>query len=694
MEIGSLFYTVEVQGIEKVGHQLKNLGSSIADIGSSLMSGISTPILEFFGHGIELASDINEAMNVVNTVFGKSGKEVTKWADNLLESFGLTEKQALNYVGAMGAMLESSGLSTEASKDMSKSLVELTGDMASFYNLKHDEVWEKLRAGIMGETEPLKSLGINMSVANMEAFALSRGINKSWNEMSQAEQVALRYDYIMEKTANAQGDFAKTSDSFANKLRTLRGRLDTLAESIGNLLLPAFESIVNTLDNLLRYAMENIPYLDKIILAFGLLAAAIGPVILAIGGLTIGAGLLITSITTIAGLIASVVSGLGLLLIPIGLVSAGFVAFGAILATIGIGELINKFGSLKGIMEAIQMFIQETLVPAFQYLASGEGLEKVQHVSDGTRNKLESVRNVMVAIKDFITGSLVPALVYLATGQGLEKVQGASDNTKKVLETLRQKLVAIRDYITGTLVPALVYLATGNGLDKVADHGTDLKKNLEELRQTFIDIKNYIMNTLAPALVYLATGKGLNKVEGASDDTKESLKKTRKALENLWKQVEDFDSSGMVSDLNELVSGINDVISAAKKAYNWIKKLMNLNPGVQIGKAAGKAAEAIKGNAMGVRNTSKGEWSLVGERGMELMYIPKGASIYNNSETRGMLNTSRPSTTARTPISTSSSEQMVFNGDIIIDAKSVEDFNNVVDFFKNVNKEVKLRYST
>ena len=83
--------------------------------------------------------------------------------------------------------------------------------------LKHDEVWEKLRAGIMGETEPLKSLGINMSVANMEAFALSKGIKKSWSEMSQAKQVALRYDYIMEQTANSQGDFAKTSDSLANK---------------------------------------------------------------------------------------------------------------------------------------------------------------------------------------------------------------------------------------------------------------------------------------------------------------------------------------------------------------------------------------------------------------------------------------------------------------------------------------------
>jgi len=154
MEIGSLYYSISAEGIDKVGQQIKNLGSSITSIGTALSEHVSKPILDFFGHGIELASDISESMNVVNTVFGKSGKEVTKWADNLLESFGLTEKQALEYVGTMGSMLESSGLSAEATKNMSKSLVELTGDMASFHNMPHEEVWEKLRAGIMGKVLP------------------------------------------------------------------------------------------------------------------------------------------------------------------------------------------------------------------------------------------------------------------------------------------------------------------------------------------------------------------------------------------------------------------------------------------------------------------------------------------------------------------------------------------------------------
>jgi murein DD-endopeptidase MepM/ murein hydrolase activator NlpD len=135
-------------------------------------------------------------------------------------------------------MTKSMGLTDGQTLEMSQGLAGLTGDMSSFYNLDHDEAFDKIRAGISGETEPLKQLGINMSVANLEAYALSQGITTSYDAMSEAEKVTLRYNYLMQATADAQGDFSKTSGSLANQIRIAQLQVTNLASSVGTALLP------------------------------------------------------------------------------------------------------------------------------------------------------------------------------------------------------------------------------------------------------------------------------------------------------------------------------------------------------------------------------------------------------------------------------------------------------------------------
>jgi hypothetical protein len=117
---------------------------------------------------------------------------------------------------------------------MSTDLAGLAADMASFYNLDFDTAFQKIRSGISGETEPLKQLGINMSVVNLEAFALSKGITKAFNDMSQGEQTMLRYQYIMQATSDAQGDFARTSDGYANSMRTLETNVERIKTALGS----------------------------------------------------------------------------------------------------------------------------------------------------------------------------------------------------------------------------------------------------------------------------------------------------------------------------------------------------------------------------------------------------------------------------------------------------------------------------
>lgn len=154
----------------------------------------------------------------------------------------------------MGAMLKSMGLTTDSALNMSQKITELAGDLASFYNLDVDDAFTKIRSGISGETEPLKQLGINMSVANLEAYAMSKGITTAYQKMSQADQALLRYNYLLSVTADAQGDFSRTSDSWANQVKVLSLNFDSLKSNIGQLLITAFTPLLRQLNTLIEYA--------------------------------------------------------------------------------------------------------------------------------------------------------------------------------------------------------------------------------------------------------------------------------------------------------------------------------------------------------------------------------------------------------------------------------------------------------
>lgn len=196
------------------------------------------------GRGVKLASDLQEVQNVVDVTFAKNAKQINDWSKTALESFGLSELSAKRYSSTLGAMMKSSGVADKELIKMSKDMTQLAGDFASFYNLDTDMAFDKIRAGISGETEPLKQIGINMSVANLEAYALSKGIKKAYKEMTQAEQVSLRYSYLMKVSADAQGDFTRTQSGFANQTRLAKEKIDQLLISIGEKLLPQLTPLI------------------------------------------------------------------------------------------------------------------------------------------------------------------------------------------------------------------------------------------------------------------------------------------------------------------------------------------------------------------------------------------------------------------------------------------------------------------
>ena len=251
------------------------VSTTAAKIAKAIGSAFVTKQVIAFGKAaIGVASDLNEVQNVVDTTFGDGSVKIDEWAKNAAEAFGESELQAKQFTSTLGAMFKSMGVGQADMEEMSMSLAGLAGDMASFYNLDPTEAFEKLRSGISGETEPLKQLGINMSVVNLEAFAMSEGITKSYQEMTQAEQATLRYQYIMSATADAQGDFANTSDSLANQQRILQLEIQTLAAEIGNDLMPIAQGAIEIARNGVEWVTEHKDALEKLTVAVG--AAATG----------------------------------------------------------------------------------------------------------------------------------------------------------------------------------------------------------------------------------------------------------------------------------------------------------------------------------------------------------------------------------------------------------------------------------
>jgi len=242
--------SVDNSGLEKGVNSLEGVAKEGLKVftGAIVATGVAMAGVGYKALG--LASDLAEVQNVVDVTFGENASKINDWAKAADTAFGMSELQAKQFNGTMGAMLKSMGLTGDEVLNLSENMTGLAGDFASFYNLDAQDAFEKIRSGISGETEPLKQLGINMSVANLEAFALTQGMSKQYKEMSQSEQTLLRYNYLMSVSADAQGDFTRTQDSFANQLRIAKLNVQELGATLGNMLLPVAQETVKSFNGI------------------------------------------------------------------------------------------------------------------------------------------------------------------------------------------------------------------------------------------------------------------------------------------------------------------------------------------------------------------------------------------------------------------------------------------------------------
>ena len=247
---------MDTRGIEQGGRQveknLSSIGNMAKKIGGIIAAAFAVQKVVSFGKEcLELGSDLQEVQNVVDSVFATMSDKVDEFAKNAAVSAGLSETMAKRYAGTFGAMAKSFGFTESSALDMATALTQLSGDVASFYNISQDEAYTKLKSVFTGETESLKELGVVMTQTALDEYAMAKGFGKTTSAMTEQEKVALRYRFVMDQLSTASGDFIRTSDGWANQVRILKLQIDSLKATIGQGLINLFTPVIKVINLLL-----------------------------------------------------------------------------------------------------------------------------------------------------------------------------------------------------------------------------------------------------------------------------------------------------------------------------------------------------------------------------------------------------------------------------------------------------------
>lgn len=234
----------------------KVAGLSLTDMksGFDMVLGVAGPIIGKLKETIDAASDLNETVSKSKVVFGDMAGAVEEMGNSAAAAMGMSKNEAIAAAATYGNLFVSMGMASDKSAEMSTNLVKLAGDLASFNNIPVGEALEKLRAGLVGESEPLKSLGININEVALKQEALILGLGDGKTALDASAKAQAAYSLMLKQSATAQGDFARTADGVANQQRILEATQKNLAASIGEGLLPAYKDLLSVGNQLLKWA--------------------------------------------------------------------------------------------------------------------------------------------------------------------------------------------------------------------------------------------------------------------------------------------------------------------------------------------------------------------------------------------------------------------------------------------------------
>lgn len=323
----------EIKSVSDAAKEMTRLGGQMTKF-------TTAPVVAALTAAVSVAGDFTETLGKTEVVFGSMTDAVMEWSETSINAMGMAQSTALEMASTYGDMATGMGLAQGAAAQMSMGMTQLAADIASFKNKSLSDVNSALTGIFTGETESLKQLGIVMTQTNLQTFAMQQGITKQISAMSQAEQVHLRYSYVMAQSANAQGDFARTGDSLANRTRKLSETVKELGASYGSLISGKVADVVGSLQQAAQWLAELDDGTKNAILNVGMLVAAAGP-LLVVGGkvLTLITGLKAQMALLAANPVALVVGG--------GLAALTALTIAASKAQKGLDESSKTYQNLK-----------------------------------------------------------------------------------------------------------------------------------------------------------------------------------------------------------------------------------------------------------------------------------------------------------------------------------------------------------
>lgn len=434
------------------GTKMQNMGQSLASAGQKMTMSITLPLVAAGTAAVKLASDTEEARNKVDVVFGSMSQSVKEFAADALNSYGMAEGSALQMAGTFGSMASSMGLSGQQAAKMSTELTALAADMASFYNVSLEVAQTSLQGVFTGETEALKKFGIVMTQTNLEEFAKKQG--QAYSKMSEGEKVMTRYQYVLEATRDAQGDFARTSDGTANTLRVFVESCKELGASFGEAILPIITPIVQKLNNLLQAFAKLPDPIKKVVVVLALIVAAIGPVLVVIGTFMSSLGAMITQ--------GPVIAAAFMQLIPvIQAVAASFVELTA---------------------SAAPWLVLAAAVVAAGYLIYSNW-DSISAAAESVGQKISSAYNQIMAKNDELRNN-----VHDFVG---EVVDGFRQLPQKIVEALRNAIQSIKDEFE-----RMIKVAKQSGKDFIEGFVRGIKEKIDKVVNAVKDVANTVKDFL------------------------------------------------------------------------------------------------------------------------------------------------------------------------------------------------------
>lgn len=500
------------KALNTASSRLKSFGSNISSIGATLTTRLTLPLALAGGGAIKLASDFQESLNKVNVAFGSSSGEVQDFAKTALTQFGIARGSALDMAATFGDMSTAMGFSRKDAALLSTDLVGLAGDLASFKNINIEEVTTALSGVFTGETESLKRLGIVMTEVNLKQFAMEQGIKKNIKEMTQAEKVALRFQYVLSVTRNAQGDFARTGGGAANQMRIFSESLKDLGANFGELILPLFTKIITKVNSLIQAFSNLSPEMKTLAIGIAAIAASAGPVtflfgklLTLFGALASPIGLVVVALTAIATVIAVNFNEILPVLVNLynrfvdlynGSVTLRLAIAGlkSVFATVFIG-IKTQVMSVVNVFKTFGRLVREVIEKRFK-----ADLGSV--IKEGFENGKKIVKDGAEEIKNTFVDNFSEALGAQMEHKTVEQVQtGISNIVNKAKGFLSNIAFDFGSALTGGTT------GMGTGQDSGLEETVEKTENAgEELKSVLVDVSNGVQGALSGIITGLSSG--------------------------------------------------------------------------------------------------------------------------------------------------------------------------------------------